>query len=303
MYDIDEIALRRLDLTVLLVFLGLMQHRKAVEVAGRMGLTQSAISHSIKRLRDIFDDPLFLRRPAGMEPTAVAIALEPKILRAVEILSEALTTETDFDPAAETRVIRIGAYDNEMATLVPGLLHRARAQAPGLRFVIRSLGREAALSALDAGELDLALGFIWDLPQRFQAEPIHEEGYAVVFRADHPLATRDWTLEAFLQADHLVVSPAGDLTGVVDRELENLGLTRRVVAAVPLFFPALAAVAASDMVATLPGRLVAAHAARFGLTTRQPPLAIRPFEVAAIRHQRNAKSAMHDWLTAMLRPV
>ena len=300
MLDIDEIALRRLDLTVLLVFLGLMRHRKAVDVAAQMGLTQSAISHSIKRLRDIFDDPLFLRRPAGMEPTAVAIALEPKIRRAVETLSEALTTETQFDPKAEAGVIQIGAYDNEMATLVPGLLQRARAAAPGLRFAIRSLGRQAALAALEAGELDLALGFIWDLPDRFQADPIHEEGYAVVMRADHPLTGAKWGLEAFCAADHLIVSPTGDLTGVVDQALEQIGRTRRVAASVPLFFPALATVASSDMIATLPGRLVAAHAARFGLVTRQPPLTIRPFTVAAIRHQRNAKSAKHDWLLAML---
>jgi DNA-binding transcriptional LysR family regulator len=300
MLDIDEIALRRLDLTVLLVFLGLMRHRKAVDVAAHMGLTQSAISHSIKRLRDIFDDPLFLRRPAGMEPTAVAIALEPKIRRAVETLSEALTTETQFDPTAEAGVIQIGAYDNEMATLVPGLLQRARAAAPGLRFAIRSLGRQAALAALEAGELDLALGFIWDLPDRFQADPIHEEGYAVVMRADHPLTGANWGLEAFCAADHLVVSPAGDLTGVVDQALERIGRARRVAASVPLFFPALATVASSDMIATLPGRLVAAHAARFGLVIRQPPLTIRPFTVAAIRHQRNAKSAKHDWLLAML---
>ena len=131
MPDIDEIELRRLDLTVLLVFLNLMRFRKATDVAQHMGLTQSSISHSIKRLRDAFGDPLFLRISKGMEPTAVALTLEPKIREVVETLSSAMADPISFQPEEAQGTFRIGAYDNEMATLVPDLIRKVKARAPG----------------------------------------------------------------------------------------------------------------------------------------------------------------------------
>ena len=303
MPDIDEVALRRLDLTVLLVFLGLMRHRKATDVAARMGLTQSAISHSLKRLRAAFDDPLFLRQPHGLEPTAVALALEPKLRLAVETLSAAMRGPEVFAPANAVGVVTIGTYDNAMAVLVPGLMQRLCLHAPGLRLIVRSLGRDAALQALEAGEIDLAFGYFWDLPEAFLSEPVYEESYRVVLRQGHPLLGAPWTPEIFAGARHVVVSPAGVLSGIVDRELRRLGLARHVAAAVPLFFPALVMVAQSDLLATLPARLVLAHAASFGLAVREPPLAIRPFPVAAVRHRRNARNGLQNWLIGQARDL
>ncbi|MGL6208986.1 MAG: LysR family transcriptional regulator [Paracoccaceae bacterium] len=304
MSDIDEITLRQLDLMVLLVFLGMMRHRKAVTVAGQMGLTQSSISHALKRLRGVFGDPLFLRKPHGMEPTALARALEPQVREAVEVLNAALRTGAGFDPTTATTVLRIGTYDNEMAVLVPGLLDRLARLAPGLRLVVRSVGRDAALQALDRGEIDLALGYFWSLGEGYLAEPLYDESYLVVARAGHPGVTdQGWTLEAYAAAAHLLVSPAGGLRGIVDDELARVGQSRRVVASVPLFFPALATVAESDLIATLPARLVRAYAPRFGLSAHPAPVAIRKFTISAVRHRRNLKSGLHDWLQAQISDV
>lgn len=107
MSDIDQTKLRKIDLTLLLVFLGLMRHRKAALVAGEPGLTPSSISHSLRRLREIFEDPLFLRRAHGLEPTAVADALEPKIRQIVETLDQTLAAPDGFEPEKSGRVIRI----------------------------------------------------------------------------------------------------------------------------------------------------------------------------------------------------
>lgn len=300
MINIDEIELRRLDLTVLLVFLNLLRFRKATDVADHMGLTQSSISHSIKRLREAFNDPLFLRHPKGMEPTAVALGLEPKIRQIVETLSDALQAPLDFDPATTTETLRIGAYDNEMTSLVPGLLERARAAAPGLRISILPLGRRAALDALETGDIDLALGFIWDLPAGFRKIDLYEEHYSVVFRQGHPLEGRALTLDAYLTADHLIVSPAGEFSGIVDRELARQDRQRDVIVSVPLFLPALATVATTDLIATLPSRLVASEAARYQLIQSEPPIHIRPFTVSMILHKRNANHPMHEWVAELL---
>lgn len=296
MSDIDEMKLRRLDLTVLLVFLNLMRDRKAVLVADRMGLTQSSISHALKRLRDTFGDPLFLRKPHGMEPTAVAIRLEPEIRKAVDALNGALVSPEAFDPASASGVLRIGAYDSEMAVLVPQMIACIQAEAPGLKFAARALGRRDALDALETGELDLAIGFFWDLPAAFIATPLYDERYLTVARRGHALFEEGFSLKRYLAARHLVVSPNGDLSGIVDRSLKTLGKTRNVVCAVPQFFPALATLAASDLVATLPATLVLKFSPPFDLDYLEPPLEIRRFTISLVRHRRNEKNTKLDWI-------
>jgi DNA-binding transcriptional LysR family regulator len=299
MADIDRLRLRRLDLTVLLIFAGLMRTRKATAVAGELGLTQSSVSHGLRRLREVFGDPLFLRRPHGLEPTAVAAALEGPVTAAIEALRGALAGPPAFDPAAFRGTVRIGALDLEQALLLPALVARAEREAPGLAVVGRALVRDAALAALATGELDLALGYFWELPNDFVAEPLFTETYAVATRPETPMRR----LDDYVAAAHVVVSPAGDLAGTADAALAAAGLSRRVVAAVPGFFPAFAIAAATGAVATLPRRLAERFGPGFGLAVHPPPLALRPFAVSALRHRRDARSPLQDWLTAVLRPA
>lgn len=160
MSDLSSAQLRRLDLTLLLVFLGLLRHRKALDVAHELGLTQSAISQALRRLRDIFEDELFLRRPYGMEPTAVALSLEAPVAQAVEALRGALGAARSFDPAAATGIVRIAALDAQQAVLIPPLSARLRDQAPGLRLSILPLARRDAVEALIDGRVDLSIGLL-----------------------------------------------------------------------------------------------------------------------------------------------
>lgn len=292
-----------MDLTVLLVFINLVRLRKASDVADHMGLTQSSISHSIKRLRDAFGDPLFLRTPKGMEPTAVALGLEPKIRSVVETLSQAISTPVVFDPASSTDTLRIGAFDNEMTTLIPCFLQMVRSDAPGMRVSILPLGRRPALDALEQGDIDLALGFAWNLPRSIKQTQLYEERYSVVMRKGHPLAQQKMTLQAYTSAEHLIVSPRGDHKGIVDEELEKLGKARRLTMAVPQFLPALAIVATTDLIATLPSRLVASQSERYLLVAFPPPVDIRPFTVAAMHHERNSNSSMHKWAISALSKI
>lgn len=300
MADIDSNQLRRLDMTLLLVFLGLMRRRKATEVAAELGLTQSAVSHALRRLRDVFGDELFLRRPHGLEPTAVATAAEPQVRAAIEGLRGALAGPRAFDPAAAEGLIRITAYDAEMATLVPGLICRLARDAPGLRIAARSIGRRDALDLLAAGEADLALGYFWNVGPTFVVTPLYEEEYLVVGSRSRETLRGRLTLDRYLALPHILVSPGGDMRGIVDSLLEREGRERRVIAAVPLFFPALAAVRDSRAIATLPKRIATAYADAFGLSIAVPPLSIRAFTVSAVRHRRNESSPVHLWLTNIL---
>jgi DNA-binding transcriptional LysR family regulator len=300
MSELSLSQLRRLDLTLLLVFLGLVRHRKARDVASELGLTQSAVSQALRRLRDIFGDDLFLRRPHGMEPTAMALALEAPVQAAVEALRGALGEARRFDPASATGVVRIAALDAEQAVLVPALVARLRRDAPGLALSVLPLGRGEAIEALAQGEVDLALGFVWNRPESIREQRLYDEGFLVAGRPGRLPDAPRIDLDAYCGAGHVLVSPAGDLRGIVDDRLHEMGRARRVVLGLPAFLPALAAVAALDGLVTLPARIAMAFAPGFGLAVAEPPLAIRRFPVSAYWHRRNDRDQRKGWLVQSL---
>ncbi|MEL6643410.1 MAG: LysR family transcriptional regulator [Pseudomonadota bacterium] len=303
MSDFDVMKLRQLDLSVLLIFLGLLRHQKASAVAAEMGLTQSAVSHALGRLRAVFDDPLFLRKPHGMEPTAVARALEPQVLTAVRALDAALKPDAAFDPSQSKAIVRISALDYELSTLFPDLLTRMRAAAPGVRLAVQSLNRREAMAALESGAIDLAVGYFWNAPASVLLDPLLEEHYQVVARKGHPTMALMPDLAAFVRAKHLLVSPSGELNGIVDDVLRRAGERRDVVASVPQFLSALAMLAETDLIATVPERLARRHGEAFGLAMAAPPLAIRSFTSSVARHRRDEKNPLHLWLIDQFRAI
>jgi DNA-binding transcriptional LysR family regulator len=301
MSDINEIDIRRLDMTLLLVFSELMRLRKLSAVGTRLGLTQSAVSHALKRLRDVFGHELFLRRPHGVEPTARALELEPTIERILSLVRSALTSEGDFDPAKVHGILRVGMLDYGAAVLGPGFLASTRAAAPGLRVAIRFFGRSAAFSALANGEIDFALGVFPKAPADFMREELFQDDCVVVVRDRHPRIGKRITLNQYLAEEHLVVSQTGEMRGYVDRELSAAGHARRVVLAMPSFVAALAFAAESDYLGTLPRRLAERFAQRLKLQCLPVPFPQRPWTISALRHRREAQNKLIDWAIAELR--
>ena len=283
-----ETKLRRLDLTLLLVLDEALRHRKLTEVAARLGLSQPAVSHALARLRDIFGDPLFHRRPGGVEPTPRCLELAPRIASMLALARDAVNPPPPFDPATSTRIFRLTGLDHAAASFGPALLRRFAAAAPGLRLSIRPQARDAALRALAEGEVDLALGYFPRRPAEIALQPLYEESYLVAAAADHPRLARRKTLDLSLYCalDHILVSVDGGLEGMVDAALARLGRQRRVVAAMPNFLPALAAVATAPVVVTMPSRVVEGYGVRFGLRAFAPPLELRRFTLTAAWHRR-----------------
>jgi DNA-binding transcriptional LysR family regulator len=204
MSDIQRAHIRRLDMTQLLVFEGLMRLRKLTLVAEEIGLTQSAVSHIVKRLRENFDDELFLRRPSGVEPTARALALEPMIGEIVALSSRALLLDKDFDPQTEKRTIKIAGPDIHMALFSPLIIELFARQAPGLRLSFTNQARDDALDCLSAGQIDIAIGFFWKLPDHFEKQSLYSETYQIVMRRGHPLAKQEMDIDTYCAAQHLL---------------------------------------------------------------------------------------------------
>jgi DNA-binding transcriptional LysR family regulator len=291
----DPVDIRRIDMTLLLVFQELMRHRKLTVVAERLGLTQSTISHSLRRLRDLFGDELFLRRAAGVEPTSRANELEPVIRDIIELARKALDRNEPFAPGRASGVVRIAMPDLHAALLTPQLIALFKRDAPGLQLSVRPLIRQQALDALAANDIDLALGHFLKCQEGLSARILFEDDYVVVARHDHPTIRGAAELDAYVNSDHVLVTLGGDLAGIVDRALARKGLKRRIVAGLPYFMPVLAIVSRTDVIATMPRRHAAAYAADFGLQTLEPPVALRRDRVDVVWHARNAKSGLIQW--------
>ncbi|MEM1236387.1 MAG: LysR family transcriptional regulator [Pseudomonadota bacterium] len=304
MVDINSTNIRRIDPASLMVFLSLMRNRKGTMAAEELGLTQPAISHALRRMRDVYEDPLFLRRSHGLEPTALARELEPKIREAMDILAQTLSPEADFDPRDITGELRLGAFDFELATVLPALVSRMRRQAPKVAVYSYQLANEPALEALLEGRIDMVVGYFDDKANQNSSlirEPLYSERYVAVARKGHPLFMAPFTFEAFAEADHLMVSPSGPKRNMVDHALQLAGLSRTVRTVVPSLFSALAVMGQTDLIASLPERVAIQHAERFGLSYRDLPMEGGQFQLHTVTHVRDMNSATHQWMLRQIK--
>ena len=286
---LNEINLARADLNLLTLFEAILGERHVGRAAARLNLTPSAVSHGLGRLRRLLNDPLFLRTPKGVVPTARAMALAEPVADLLARARGVLSSAEPFDAAKSTRRFVIGAPDGSVF-LTP-LLAVLRDRAPGIDIGLRQLlppqGGQSVERAwmplfaqLEARSIDIAVVPIDRAPPRFVARTIYDEDFVVVARAGHPFAARP-TLHRFCQMRHLVVSMTADPFGFVDDALAKLGLARRVALTVPDFASGLAAVAETDLIAAMPRRFVAMHAARFKVVSREVPLRLRTFTIKA----------------------
>src|SRR5450432_693568 len=153
MDHISQTEIRRLDFTLLLVMNGLLRHRRTTIVANELGLSQSAISYALARLRAIFGDELFIRRPHGLQPTLHALELAPRIQALLVQAEEAIGLGEHFDPAMTTRAFRIAGLDYLATVLAPPLLRAFERDAPSARFAFRTLRGGDALESLRREEI------------------------------------------------------------------------------------------------------------------------------------------------------
>ena len=296
----NQQQIRQLDLSSLLVFLHLVRHRKATRAALEMGLTQSAVSHALKRLRAVFADPLFLRQPHGLEPTAKAIHLEPIVQQAIDLLSHAFETLDEFNPRKAQATIKIAAHDYDLCSVLPKLLPVLRDQAQGITVQASSIDGASVAARLDDRQIDLALGYSSTLGKRLVAEAIYSEQYCVVARTGHPLTSGSMSFIDYADAAHLLIATDGRLRGLVDKALEKHGLARNAATIVPTFFLGLAILRQSDLIATIPSRVASAYQTAFDLVSIPLPLDVPAFPVLAIRHQREQNNPMHRWLIGLM---
>lgn len=297
---LNEIDLSRADLNLLVLFEAVLRERHVGRAADRLNLTPSAVSHGLGRLRRLLNDPLFLRTPKGVVPTARATELADPIADILARVRNVVATAEPFDAAASRRRFTIGAPDAILAVVLPPLLADLRRSAPHIDVGVRQmlpqyLDWQAALSELDERAVDALVLPLAEIPARFVAQTIGQEDFVIAMRAGHPFAAAP-TLERYCAMLHLVTSQTGDSYGYVDRVLAARGLSRRVALTVPNFMLALALLAETDLVAAMPRSFIAMHGARFGVTSVEAPLPFDRFRIRLIAPKVAMMDAGVAWL-------
>jgi len=310
-----------LDLNLLRVLDVMLEERSVTRAGARLGLTQSAVSHALNRLRYVLNDELFLRGPAGMQPTPRAVEMGPQVHAALNQLQTALAPP-DFDPATSERRFSIvsSAYAN--AILVPPVVGRLAEAAPHVELFIADLASDV-LERMDARRIDFMIGGVLAAPERFARETIFTEALAWVVRADHPLAKRNQIdLEALVSTPHVVISrsPPGMADEGADRRtfvnraswedagafaaaLTAAGLTRRVGVTVPDTYSALVVASRTDMATLLPRRLALLSAQSGKIMLIEPPYESPTVDVNLLYLRERLAEPAIAWMRDVIRTV
>ena len=296
---------RSLDLNLLRVFDAVMVERNMTRAAGRLAMTQPAVSNALRRLRESTREDLFVRTATGVTPTPHAETLWPTVRRALGELQDAFDPQV-FDPRSEARSFTLAMADANEALMVPllvGMLQAEQARVD-LRFI--PLSSRDPQPLLEQGQADVAVGFFADVAAELAAqghrattrlEHLYGCEYVCVMRRGHPLAADGaLTLDAYCAAQHLRVSFAGRLRGYVDEALVRLGRERRVTITVNHFFTAGSVVHRSDLLTVLPRSFVPATGFAAQLAVRPMPFDLPGIDVGLLWHGRHEKDTAQRWL-------
>lgn len=285
----------KVDLNLLVTLEALLTERNVSKAAGRLHLSQPAVSAQLSRLRDMFGDPLLIPAHRGMMPTAKALELLEPLRQALDQVRNALESHKAFSPAAADFTMTIAGSDYvQVAVLIP-LILTLRQQAPGVRIAVRHLNPALIQQQLANGEVDLAVATPEPYGPHLRTRHLYDETYVLIGRRDHPQLNSELGIEAYVRLEHVVVSRwGGGFSSPIDDVLAALGYRRNVVmsAASFLFIPEL--VLASDLVALVPRRLLRSQVDK--LMSVEIPWLPEPFNISLIWHERSHGHTGQKWL-------
>ena len=297
---IDAVNLSRVDLNLLVHLDALLTERSVTRAAARVGIGQSAMSHNLARLRDLFSDELLTRGPDGLRLTPRAVTLVEPVRTTLAQIQTLVSRDEAFDPATAERTFRFGLPDSMEILIVPTLLARLRELAPAIRMRLYNIDSSRLLDDLDADELDLAIGY--DVFRQGQAHHkrrlLFNETYLCMFNAERTGITPPVSLDDYVRLPHVLTSlrPGLSVRGVVDDALEKIGLRRTVALTTPRFLTVPSLVARAPVIVTMHARLARLFAAELGLSLSPPPVELQDVAVSLLWHASYDHDPAQAWL-------
>ncbi len=313
----NTLNMNALDLNLLRVFDALLEEGSVTRAGSRLGLSQSAVSHSLGRLRALLGDDLFLRTASGVRPTQRASEIGPEVHAALRQIQSALSVKT-FDPAMTEQRFTIMAGSFSSAVLIPLLVAEMTQQAPRAELLIAE-GAPDIMEQLDTRRVDFVVGSIESAPERVQSEVLLRETLVWVVRAGHPLTRGKATLERLVKTPHvairrrrneaetrpgaLMMRASWEDLGAFENELRSKGLRRRIGVTVPDAYSALAVVRRSDMAALIPRRLAELSAQSGLLAMVRPPYRSPTVELNLLSLRERLSEPSQTWMRTLLTGV
>ncbi|MDH4558618.1 LysR family transcriptional regulator [Pseudomonas sp. BN417] len=291
--------LRRIDLNLLLVFDALMQEQNLSRAATRLHMSQPAVSNALARLRSQLGEPLFKRTARGMSPTAHAQVLYGPVRQALNLLQLGLGAQEVFDLQAE-HCFRLSMNDYAQAMLLPALLERLKAEAPRVVLEVQDDDAQTLVSRLAAGELDLAIDYLYFDNPDLCYQPFMEEELAVIGRSGHPAFAGGLTREGYQRSQHVLVLPRAGRGSPLEIVLGSAKIKRQAGLHVPHYLTIPPIVARSDLLGTVPRRLAKYFAAIYALEVAPLPVATPPVQVSLIWHRQQELAPGLRWLRERL---
>ena len=287
------------DLNLLIVFATLMRERSATRAGSALGLSQSATSHSLKRLRAMLDDPLFVRAGNALKPTPRAVVLHGHFLPAIESLERTLGTAGSFDPATTRRLFRIGIPGAVDVCLTAPLIARLQQAAPGIALTVRQADASNAQDLIEFEVVDIALSVFHEARSGLIKEALGQASYSCIY--DGRAKRGRLSLKEYVGTGHVLTSFSGDHRGVVDMALAKIKRKRRIIVATQEFSSVPFYLHGTDLIATLPTYAARVYAKRLRLTWSPLPFSMPKLTLSLLWHSRFAHDPGHVWFRDLVR--
>ncbi len=291
------------DLNLIIALDALFEERSVTRAAARVGITQSAMSQALRRLREALKDDLFIRTSTGIEPTNAAVALAAPLREALEQIHATLINRPTFDPASAERVFSLSMPDALQLPLMPALVSAVARAAPAVTLRTVQFERLRVDRQLDEGDVDIAIGRFEAPDARHLVANLYEERHVCVFNPRLVKLKLPLQLDDYLRYPHVLLAFAGDTTGVVDEHLEQRRRKRRVIATTPYAHVLPFVLEQAAAIGIVPSRLADRCAAFARLTITDPPLKLKPYTICMKWHARQHGDSGLQWLRDLVATI
>lgn len=306
--------LSRVDLNLLVYLDVLLREKSVTRAASYLGITQPAMSNGLRRLRELFDDPLLVRTSEGMTATERAMELQPGVREILVRVERTVQKTRSFDARDSERVFRIMASDYAESTLMPRVLREIRQSAPNVTLDVLTPSDVSFLD-VEQGRVDMAINRFDTIPQSFHQKTLWMDHFACLMSSDNPILREPFTLDAYLEANHIWVSKTGFGVGVgvnprdvqrlgwVDEVLSQLGRKRRISVFTRHYQVATLLAEQHDVMATLPSRAAWLQRNNPSLVVKPPPFDIPPIDLKMAWSPLLQHNPDHQWLRRLIATV
>ncbi|ETX00433.1 MAG: hypothetical protein ETSY1_11185 [Candidatus Entotheonella factor] len=295
--------LRNIDLNLLVIFDTLMEERHVTRAGRRVGLSQPAMSSALNRLRQLLQDELLVRTPAGMEPTPRALALASSVRHILRQTEALLDHPADFTPATAHRTFRLRMSDMLLLCLMPPLVQRVGQEAPHVVLDVVPLPPEQTINALEHDEIDMAISTGLTSPSTVKQKRLFDDELVCILRRGHPQAGVPLDLDTFLQLPQIKIAQSPLDMRFVDGQLADQGMARPISLTIQNWLAVPHIVAQTDLLAVLPRRVAAPYVESYQLQVNPVPFGQPDLTWHLYWHKRYQSHAGHRWLRSLIESV